>query len=1026
MVPLAQTAPPPASDADAGTQLSPGPATAVPRSVPPIRSRITSTKGVPIAGAEVSWTPIPSAGNGQGPAWPDLDWKKLEAASLRTSSDRNGDFEFEAPLAAGEGESSVIWITAAGFEARAVPQEPAPAPPLLPAELELQPTGVLEATVVDGDGRPLGGAVVTGLPYLGNPTLIDPRGAPLEALRVLRRSYRTDSAGRVDLPSLPGINWVWAESSALRSKPWAGRPPTRFALRLAPTFSARGRVHPPPGSARAPGGCVRIGYLAGSRSEAVARSRVRTDGGWGPVELPAAACDRIEFSLEEGDGWTNELEFRDLPSPGNDLIVDFHPGIAIDLPVRVTDHEGLGIAHAVVEAVWYSGGGWHREGAMADAEGNARIRGCPPCVVLLTAQAVSYAQRKVEVDCIAPLTAPAVIVLEKGGLVRGRCTHRGQPVPNFRIQWWRGEAHEGDGQPFTDRADGTFTLEHLPLDEIRLVACADDLPQSPVARVRASAEPASEVELVLPDEMLARGTVVAAASGQPIPGATVQMWISDRSASLALARPLVRVDSQGRFECGGFVVGTNVYEASAPGFQTKRVMREIVTAGTQDLGLIPLLAQQSLEVVLVPDSTEDMGGYSAELLGGLLLPPRDFSAEGILEYVGLDPGSYVLRIHSPDGLSYEDVDAVVRSDRKSKLRVPVTSRRMSVEVVAENEDHVPEGLTLRLTHRKDGDLRVGDFYGIPADGRVQVFTPEGSVTVEVMEPPDTRRGIERCVVRNGVPDVLRVRIGAGPWTFRVMDEHLNPVPAKFVTVRFFDAPGDWWTEQISDERGECAFFALPPGPVLVSVGRLPEGIMPSVRVDLGEPGSRPLELTFDPACMLEVAVRERGAAVPGVALGAYDARTPDPACDAVSDDQGRASFCRVGKGDWRIRVMHTGFWPDQPVVTVNCAEGAIPVEVRRLGSIELRLRTRLGAPACDVAADLFSEERGEWVSSWIAAGLVLSPPGGMRSDAKGELRIEGLPNGPFQWRVRTQDGEWVEGVVVIPASSRAVVDVTLP
>jgi hypothetical protein len=565
------------------------------------------------------------------------------------------------------------------------------------------------------------------------------------------------------------------------------------------------------------------------------------------------------------------------------------------------------------------------------------------------------------------------------------------------------------------------------LGEVSLIASSEEHAQSRTARVTVTSDKPAEINLSIPDDILGRGTVVDGVTGQPVSSAMIQQWISDRGTKLQMFRGVSNVDSQGTFEMGGFMEGTNVFDVSAPGYQTREVVRDISGGHAMEFGLIPLLTRQALEVELIPEDTVELDRFRAELVhAGISLPSRDFPANGLLRYETLDPGPYMIRIHYPGDLSYQDVEANVVSDREARVRIRVTNRRMTVKVVPAPGGAIPEGLILRLTYFMKSGEHVNHCYGIPASGNVDVMAMEGTVAIEAVELDGTCRGFERAVVSPGSSTTLQVRLGKRPIVLRVLDSSHTELVGQMVGLHCAVDCAGWYAVQLTDAQGICRFPGMPFEEALVSVGRFPEGVMPSILLGLKDSGDKPIDIEFATDCPLEVLLLERGQPMPGVEVKADDARVPETLGLTSSDERGKATFCRVGKGSWLILITHPGYWPDRYIVSVSCDGNPIPVEIRRLGSVDLSVKTATGNPADHIAIDLYSQEKGQWVSEWIASGIVPAPSSGLRTNSDGRLRISGLPNGPFRWRVALPDGDTLEGDVTIPPQAVAQVEATLP
>lgn len=83
-------------------------------------------------------------------------------------------------------------------------------------------------------------------------------------------------------------------------------------------------------------------------------------------------------------------------------------------------------------------------------------------------------------------------------------------------------------------------------------------------------------------------------------------------------------------------------------------------------------------------------------------------------------------------------------------------------------------------------------------------------------------------------------------------------------------------------------------------------------------------------------------------------------------------------------------------------------------------------PCNDVPLTLRSIEFDAVVASWGEAGRI-EAPAGLRTDLRGELRLEGLPHGTYDWSVTLPDGRLLEGTLsVLPGQLVRVPVVVAP
>jgi hypothetical protein len=990
-----------------------------------LRSQAVGKRLTPIVGAQISWTVLRASTPDTLTSWPDLNWDEIEASSAFATSDPLGYFEFSHPPNSQAGVTSVIWITAPGYLARRVLLDYPTSHPALPQVIELEPAGLLTTRVVDLHGAPVPGATLTQLSYLGT---VDPALRPeyeLDAILVLRRKCTTNAAGEAALSSFPGLNWIWAEHNSSVSLPWSGRAPSQFSLTVGDTYSIKGMVFAPPQSSLEKGLSIRATAYIDSEPRTITRTRVRPDGAWGPEILPVITCDRIALQLE-GDLLTQELVNIPAPTAGEQLTVDFRPDPAIQFKVRVIDVNDRPREGSLVEASWYARDAWHTIIRCTDAAGIARMSGCHPANFYVLARASGYAASRMEVAVTDSPSEPIEIKLLPSGTLHGRCTFHDLPVSDFRIHWWQQPDYRGDSALFHETVDGQFELADVPLGELWVMPSSLLHSQGPPRRVTVVPDAVAEVDLQLQDNCVGRGQIVDGVTSQPIPGSEIQLFVSNHGTRLQAIRSPALANEDGFFDLEGLTTGVNVFEVSAPGYQRAEVLREITSTSSPDLGIVPLFSKRALEVTLESGSDIRFEEYRAVLIRDIELPSRQFSARGVLRFENLDPGLYTLRIISPGDSNYQDLTVELSPKSDRSVHVPIADDSMIVEVIAQAGQIIPDGLNLRVRYLGGEQQAVDHVYGIPASGRVDVMAVEGVVTVDVLELDRTCRGFVRTRVEHGVPSTIRVHLDDRPLEFRVLDGSGSAFPGALVALFCSPNCADWFAQATSDPNGICHFSGIALDEVFVNVGRLPEGFMPAVKLNLRTASGAPTDLRLIPDCVLQVSVLERGKPMSGVQLQALDAQVPAFLGASSSDAQGTATFCRVGRGNWRVTLAHPGYWEAQYPVTASCDGIPVPVEVRRLGSAELRVTDSDGLPVPEASIDMRSEEMGEWASEWIAKGRVASTPGSLTTDIDGRIRLSGLPNGPFRWQVVPPQGGLLEGIVTVPPQGLVEVPISLP
>lgn len=133
----------------------------------------------------------------------------------------------------------------------------------------------------------------------------------------------------------------------------------------------------------------------------------------------------------------------------------------------------------------------------------------------------------------------------------------------------------------------------------------------------------------------------------------------------------------------------------------------------------------------------------------------------------------------------------------------------------------------------------------------------------------------------------------------------------------------------------------------------------------------------------------------------------------------------LGEAAYRITTDHPECWPATVTATATATTAPLEIQVRRRGGLALQFRTLDGLPVQALPIELLSEEFATDVSAWIGEGSVTSRTG-LVSDAKGEIRIERLPRGPYRCRWRSHEGKTLEERCEVLGGRLVTVPVVLP
>lgn len=369
-----------------------------------------------------------------------------------------------------------------------------------------------------------------------------------------------------------------------------------------------------------------------------------------------------------------------------------------------------------------------------------------------------------------------------------------------------------------------------------------------------------------------------------------------------------------------------------------------------------------------------------------------------------------------DGVIQRDFELI--SGRPLDLELRLGARSLDVLVKPEpgGLDHPATWLEVRC---KDADgRRQANDYAIPPDNRTHVPNLEaGALVLVALSDRGKQLGMMRV---DGAETAREIEFQLVEHTthFRVRDRRGEPVVGAWIKL-LLDGDGSGWLRTLETKGdGTAELRGLPRVPVIVSVWSPNVGLAPGRVIDLAQVTQEPVELVLDPTRAMRVRALERERAVPGLDLAASDVFGVYAGLgQATTDDAGVAQWPAISDGEYIVEVDHPGWWRTRANVLIATESGVVELQVRRLGSLELRVSSALQHPIEGAELALISLEERTSVSTWIERGSVRSPTTGLRTDTTGALRIDGLPNGEFEWRVTTKDGGSKSGRVMVAPSA---------
>jgi hypothetical protein len=455
--------------------------------------------------------------------------------------------------------------------------------------------------------------------------------------------------------------------------------------------------------------------------------------------------------------------------------------------------------------------------------------------------------------------------------------------------------------------------------------------------------------------------------------------------------------------------------ASAPGYAVREA-RAFARGEAVDFGLVALDRPRTLELRLAVEGPIDFAQAYAHGTKDTVLPVQGFDASGVTRFENISAGMHHVALEGIPQATW----AILRLDLQSGRAWSFTHklngrRRLVVDVTGSSED-VPSIVGLGVSFVSAG--------GVPTELGVP-FEPDRPLMLEGIDADSafvTVLGpvrIKASTVAELRGDELQGRLDLGEEPFRLFVVDPAGSPVQGALVRVSDSLSTALNlAATTDAGGACLFTGIPRRTVLVSLEHESRGRLLERPID-GRQEEVTLVLAGD--ARLHLVALDGEVPIAGVCAQArVTSIGPRWSLLSHSDSSGRVLADNLSEGTYFVALDHPECWP----VTVECRASNPPelqhVQVRRLGSLSLSLRTADGAPVPGRGIGLHSLEFDADVAVWIQEGRVPSK-GGLVSDAKGEIRIQGLPRGAYRYRLGTTEGETLEGLCeVLPGTQVSV------
>jgi len=883
--------------------------------------------------------------------------------------------------------------------------------------------------VLGGDGQPVPGAIVIERADFSDwPTLSEEECSARQFEFLPRAIVETNTLGLARVPVFPVRAWIRATAGGLSSAAWTGIGTHKVTLRLLATCEIEGRVLDETGAGVPAGGSISCQARHGNEGEVLALAPVRVGGTFGPIRLPIASKEGFRLRYFGGD-YEAVQTLVAPPSTESRVTVELHTQAGLGVDLHVLDDEKRPIAGVNVATQWLRDGNWNRIDRRTNSEGRARLKNLPSGQVYVRLRKPGFVPNLQELFRAETwIHYPLEVRLERAASVEGVCTWNGRPVSSFSLYFWNHEPKDGGKLVIEASEDGSFRLDEAKPGLVQLVATSKDVVQSTVTILTVEPGAVGHANIELPAPHTVTGQIVDAATNAAVRGAQATPMILSPSGALGPWNSRQVSNDDGRFEISGFGTGEGRIRIDADGYARRDVTVPRLARERTEIGRIALNRVQELLIRLHSNRPIDFASYGISLqASGLTITGQRLSTDGTTRLAGVSPGLAELTLEASDG-STNTRTVRIRPGGQNVCDFDLDGQALDIEVIPPPGSALPQSGMLVLSYFDSHGEENARGVSLPSSGSVhvddidatrvfvQAFDDGGNMLAAAGFELDARRPRQIKFILNPVSQRLRV-----------LDASHTPIPGASVALRGQYGGIEWWQGFTTDMEGEALVADWGPGEIFATAYHLDRGSLPCSLVTPEAARDGVIELVIPIGGDVELELKDGADPLPSTELELKDACGASiEAGRRLSDADGRVHLAHMSPGDYRVVVDHPGIWPASEPIRVTASSRSFTLQLRRLGSARVRVRSSEGKPLTGVAVELVDQISGVRVADWVEKGDVPAPQGGLRTDSAGQLLLHALPRGTYRCIVVSAAGETVEQLLVIPPFATGEVELRVP